>query len=74
MSLDVDMETGDHENGHIDTVSRHSRVEGWVKLPCLRTMYSQVVVLHAFNHSLQEAEAGRSLSSTPAWYTERLSE
>ena len=31
---------------------------------------SWVVVAHTFNLSIQEAEAGRSLSSRPAWSTE----
>jgi hypothetical protein len=30
------------------------------------------VVVHAFNSSTQEAEAGGSLSSRPAWSTERV--
>jgi hypothetical protein len=33
---------------------------------------SQVVVVHAFNPSTWEAEAGRSLSSKPAWSTEQV--
>lgn len=70
LSLDIGMETGERENCHINTVSRHSKVEGWVKSPCLRTRYSQVVVVHAFNLRIQEAEAGSSLSSTPVWSTE----
>jgi hypothetical protein len=33
-------------------------------------MLSQAVVAHAFNPSTWEAEAGRFLSSRPAWSTE----
>jgi hypothetical protein len=31
-----------------------------------------VVLVHAYNPSIQEAEAGKSLSSRPAWSTERV--
>jgi hypothetical protein len=31
-----------------------------------------VVVVHAFNSSTWEAETGRSLSSRPAWFTDRV--
>ena len=30
------------------------------------------MVVHAFNPNTQEAEAGRSLSLTPAWSTEQV--
>ena len=33
---------------------------------------SQTVLVHTFNHSTQEAEAGGSLSSRPVWSTERI--
>lgn len=35
-------------------------------------MVSGAVAAHAFNPSTQEAEAGRSLRSQPAWSTEHL--
>jgi hypothetical protein len=34
-----------------------------------KTITSQAVVVHAFNPSTREAEAGRFLSSRPAWST-----
>jgi hypothetical protein len=37
---------------------------------CLKALLSQGVVAHAFNPSTWEAEAGRFLSSRPAWSTE----
>ena len=37
-----------------------------------RWKWSQAVVVHPFNPSTQEAEAGRSLSLRPAWSTEGL--
>jgi hypothetical protein len=33
------------------------------------SVYGQAVVVHAFNPSTPEAEAGRFLSSRPAWST-----
>jgi hypothetical protein len=36
----------------------------------LKTRESQAVVAHTFNPSTWEAEAGRFLSSRPAWSTE----
>jgi hypothetical protein len=38
-----------------------------------RKMITWEVVVHTFNPSTQEAEAGRSLSSRPAWSTEQVS-
>jgi hypothetical protein len=40
--------------------------------PCLIKLKKQLgaVVAHTFNPSTWEAEAGRSLSSRPAWSTE----
>ena len=37
------------------------------------TFCSQVVVVHTFNPSTWEVEAGRSLCLRPAWSTERVS-
>jgi hypothetical protein len=36
---------------------------------CLKTENSRAVVGHTFNPSTREAEAGRFLSSRPAWST-----
>jgi hypothetical protein len=33
---------------------------------------NQVVVVHAFNLSTQEVDAGRSLGLRPAWFIERV--
>jgi major histocompatibility complex class I len=38
------------------------------------TVTSRAVVAHTFNPSTQEAEAGRFLSSRPAWSTESVPE
>jgi hypothetical protein len=37
-----------------------------------KSQISQAVVAHAFNPSTREAEAGRFLSSRPAWSTEKV--
>jgi hypothetical protein len=46
----------------------------WILVPALQIIriktLSWVVVAHAFNPSTREAEAGRFLSSRPAWSTE----
>jgi hypothetical protein len=36
-------------------------------------MFSLAVVMHIFDPSTQEAEAGRSLSLSPTWSTEQVS-
>jgi hypothetical protein len=36
---------------------------------CQKDLGSQAVVVHTFNPSTREAEAGRFLSSKPAWST-----
>jgi hypothetical protein len=48
--------------------------QGYTEKPCLKKKTKQnsravVVVAHAFNPSTWEAEAGRFLSSRPAWST-----
>jgi hypothetical protein len=37
--------------------------------PSIKTNTNWAMVAHAFNPSIQEAEAGRSLSLKPAWST-----
>jgi hypothetical protein len=44
-----------------------------LKNPSLkRSKPSRVAVVHAFNHSTQEVEAGRSQSVKPAWFTAQV--
>jgi hypothetical protein len=48
-----------HQNIEVNPISYHIKIN-----------YSRAVVMHAFNPSIWEAEAGRFLSSRPAWSTE----
>jgi hypothetical protein len=56
-------------NQHLVIILFKCPEEGWRQKPHNKTV-SRVVVAHAFNPSTWEAEAGRFLSSRPAWSTE----
>jgi major histocompatibility complex class I len=43
--------------------------QNYTKKPCFKKPKKPDVVAHAFNPSTREAEAGRFLSSRPAWST-----
>jgi hypothetical protein len=50
-----------------------SALEGACWVPGRTTFYDQQeVVAHTFNPSTWEAEAGRFLSSRPAWFTQQV--
>jgi hypothetical protein len=50
----------------LSTLAKFRASLGYIR----KKIYSQVMVAHAFNPRTWEAEAGRFLSSRPAWSTE----